>query len=64
MFFELAFKLVFQVDIGICLLTGGGPATYPWIASWSGNVKVEQRDRCEIDSFYYKIEVPIRAWKK
>ena len=51
MFFELAFKLVFQVDIGICLLTGGGPATYPWNASWSGNVKVEQRDRCEIDSF-------------
>ena len=47
MFFELAFKLVFQVDIGICLLTGGGPATYPWNASWSGNVKIEQRDRCE-----------------
>ena len=33
--------------MGICLLPGDGPATYPWIASWSDNVRVEQRDRCD-----------------
>jgi len=26
-----------------------GPAKYPWIASWSGNVKVEHKPKCEDD---------------